>query len=81
MCARFIPRKKKLSLSSGSRIRGESDNGHRRWAMDEVIKCAGCGSECERTFEDVMGNDRCNVCLPDLDDDEYLDDAFITPEY
>lgn len=39
--------------------------------MDEMKKCEGCNSECEITFEDVMGNPRCNICLPGLDDDEF----------
>lgn len=39
--------------------------------MDEMKKCEGCKSECEVTFEDVMGNPRCNVCLPGIDDNEY----------
>lgn len=40
--------------------------------MDNETKvCEGCGRECEVVFEDVMGNPRCNVCLPGLDDNEY----------
>ena len=42
--------------------------------MNEEIKCEGCGAVhvwANEVFEDVMGNPRCNVCLPGLDDDEY----------
>lgn len=43
--------------------------------MDETTKCEGCGTEVQagETFYDVMENPRCVVCLPGLDDDEFLD--------